>query len=179
MKQFLKYVLATIVGIACIGVFTMVLSFIVMGVIAASSDSKPTIKDGTVLRIRLSGTITERSNDNPFAKYLGNDAADNQGLDDILKAIKVAKTDERISGIYLEGGVLSTDYATLQELRHALMDFKQSKKFIVAYADSYTQGSYYLASTADKLFVNPSGMIDWHGIASQPIFYTDLLKRWV
>lgn len=177
MKQFLKYVLATIVGIACIGVFTMVLSFIVMGVIAASSDSKPTIKDGTVLRISLSGTITERSNDNPFAKYLGNDAADNQGLDDILKAIKVAKTDERISGIYLEGGVLSTDYATLQELRHALMDFKQSKKFIVAYADSYTQGSYYLASTADKLFVNPSGMIDWHGIASQPIFYTDLLKK--
>lgn len=73
--------------------------------------------------------------------------------------------------------MLSTDYATLQELRHALMDFKQSKKFIVAYADSYTQGSYYLASTADKLFVNPSGMIDWHGIASQPIFYTDLLKK--
>ena len=177
MKQFLKYVLATIVGIACISVFTLVLSFIVMGVIAASSDSKPTIKDGTVLRISLSGSITERSNDNPFAKYLGNDAADNQGLDDILKAIKVAKTDERISGIYLEGGVLSTDYATLQELRHALMDFKQSKKFIVAYADSYTQGSYYLASTADKLFVNPSGMIDWHGIASQPIFYTDLLKK--
>lgn len=177
MKQFLKYVLATIVGIACISVFTLVLSFIVMGVIAASSDSKPTVKDGTVLRISLSGNITERSNDNPFAKYFGNDAADNQGLDDILKAIKVAKTDERISGIYLEGGVLSTDYATLQELRHALMDFKQSKKFIVAYADSYTQGSYYLASTADKLFVNPSGMIDWHGIASQPIFYTDLLKK--
>lgn len=177
MKQFLKYVLATIVGIACIGVFTMVVGFVAMGIIAASSDSKPTIKDGTVLRISLSGNITERSNNNPFAKYLGNDAADNQGLDDIIKAIKVAKTNKRISGIYLEGGVISTDYATLQELRHALMDFKQSKKFIVAYADSYSQGCYYLASTADKLLVNPSGMVDWHGIASQPIFYTDLLKK--
>ena len=177
MKQFLKYVLATIVGIACIGVFTMVVGFVAMGIIAASSDSKPTIKDGTVLRISLSGNITERSNNNPFAKYLGNDVADNQGLDDIIKAIKVAKTNKRISGIYLEGGVISTDYATLQELRHALMDFKQSKKFIVAYADSYSQGSYYLASTADKLLVNPSGMVDWHGIASQPIFYTDLLKK--
>lgn len=177
MKQFFKYVLATIVGIACIGVFVSIMSFIMMGIMIASDSSKPTVEKGSVLHINLSGTINERSEDNPFSRILGNEVASNQGLDDMIKSIKVAKTNPSISGIYIEGGVLSADYATLQELRRTLADFKQSKKFVLAYADSYTQGAYYVASVADKVIVNPSGMIDWHGIASQPMFYTDLMKK--
>ena len=130
-----------------------------------------------MLRIELNGTVSERVTENPFAELMGNKALASQGLDDLLKAIKVAKTNDKIKGIYLEGGLLSADFASLEELRKALVDFKQSKKFVVAYADQYTQGSYYLASAADKVWLNPSGMLDWHGIASQPIFFTDLMKK--
>ena len=177
MKDFLKYVLATIIGIIATSVFMCIVSIIMFASIALSSDSKPPLSDGTVLRIPLNGTVAERSTENPFSKFMGNEAVETQGLDDMLKAIKVAKTDDRIKGIYLEGGIISADYASLQALRKALTDFKSSKKFILAYADGYTQGSYYVASVADKVLINPSGMLDWHGIASQPIFFTDLLKK--
>lgn len=177
MKQFLKYVLATIVGFFCIGIFMMMLGFIMIGSMMVADSKTPSVKEGTVLHITLSGSITERAAENPFSSLMGKSAMINQGLDDIIKAIKVAKTNKNVSGIYLEGGALSTDYATLQELRKALVDFKKSKKFILSYADTYTQGSYYLSSVADKVLLNPSGMIDWKGIASQPIFFTDLLKK--
>lgn len=177
MKQFLKYVLATIVGIFCTGMLMGLMSLFMLIMMAVTSSDKPNVKDGTILRISLNGTIEERSKDNPFSSLLGNDMAKTQGLDDLIKAIKVAKTNKAISGIYLEGGVMMADYATAQELRKALVDFKQSKKFIVAYGDNYEQGAYYVASVADKVLLNPSGMLNWHGIASQPIFFTDLLKK--
>ena len=177
MKQFLKYVLATVVGILATGLFASLLSLLMVFSIALADSGKPTVQDGSVLRISLSGMVKERAADNPFASILGNDNVKEQGLDDLLLAIKEAKTNPAIRGIYLEGGVLSTDYATLQELRRQLVDFKKSGKFIVAYADMYTQGTYYLASVADKVIANPDGMIDWHGIAAQPIFFTDLLKK--
>lgn len=177
MKEFFKYVLATIVGFICVTVFMGIMSLIMFFSIMATSDTQPTVSDGSVLRIELNGTVSERATENPFAELMGNKALASQGLDDLLKAIKVAKTNDKIKGIYLEGGLLSADFASLEELRKALVDFKQSKKFVVAYADQYTQGSYYLASAADKVWLNPSGMLDWHGIASQPIFFTDLMKK--
>ena len=177
MKQFFKYVLATIVGMLCLGAVVSIFSFVMMGIIIAADSAKPSVKEGTVLRISLNGSINERTVDNPFTNLFNSDATKTQGLDDILKAIKVAKNNKNISGIYLEGGALSADYATAQELRRALLDFKKSKKFVLAYGDNYEQGSYYVASVADKLLINPNGMIAWHGIASQPIFYTDLLKK--
>lgn len=177
MKEFFKYVLATIVGFICVTAFMGIMSLIMFFSIMATSDTQPTVSDGSVLRIELSGTVSERVTENPFAELMGNKALASQGLDDLLKAIKVAKTNDKIKGIYLEGGLLSADFASLEELRKALVDFKQSKKFVVAYADQYTQGSYYLASAADKVWLNPSGMLDWHGIASQPIFFTDLMKK--
>lgn len=177
MKQFFKYVLATVVGIFCVWFFASIMGLVMFVSMIASSSSTPTVEDGSILRISLSGQINERSQDNPFAELMGNDALQTQGLDDILKAIRVAKTDDRITGIYLEGGTMITDYATLQAIRRAIVDFKQSKKFVVSYADQYTQGSYYLASAADKVWINPSGMLDWHGIASQPIFFKDLLEK--
>lgn len=177
MKTFFKYVLATVVGILATSILLFIMSLFMLFGIALSSDSKPQLADGTVLRISLNGMVAERSTENPFAKVMGNDAVETQGLEDLLKAIKVAKKDDRVKGIYLEGGLLNADYASLQALRRALTEFKESKKFVLAYADSYTQGSYYVASAADKVLLNPSGMLDWHGIASQPIFFTDLLKK--
>lgn len=177
MKEFFKYVLATIVGFICVTAFMGIMSLIMFFSIMATSDTQPTVSDGSVLRIELNGTVSERATENPFAELMGNKALASQGLDDLLKAIKVAKTNDKIKGIYLEGGLLSADFASLEELRKALVDFKQSKKFVVAYADQYTQGSYYLASAADKVWLNPSGMLDWHGIASHPIFFTDLMKK--
>ena len=177
MKDFLKYVLATIVGIICTGFIMGMMSLFMFIVMAISSSDTPSVKNGTVLRIQLSGTLNERAKENPFAQYLNNDIAQTQGLDDIITAIKTAQTNDNISGIYLEGGTLISDMATAQELRKALVDFKKSKKFILAYADNYSQGSYYIASAADKVLVNPSGIVDWHGLASQPIFFTDLLKK--
>ena len=177
MKEFFKYVLATIVGFICVTAFMGIMSLIMFFSIMATSDTQPTVSDGSVLRIELNGTVSERATENPFAELMGNKALASQGLDDLLKAIKVAKTNDKIKGIYLEGGLLSADFASLEELRKALVDFKQSKKFVVAYADQYPQGSYYLASAADKVWLNPSGMLDWHGIASQPIFFTDLMKK--
>lgn len=177
MKEFFKYVMATVVGMFFIWIFLCVMSLVMFASMLTAGESKPSLEDGTVLRIRLTGVLSERSVDNPFTELLGNDAVESQGLDDMLKAIRVAKDNDKIKGIYLEGGVLSADFASLEELRKALVDFKSSKKFVISYADQYTQGSYYLASTADKVLLNPSGMLDWHGITSQPIFYTDLLKK--
>lgn len=177
MKEFFKYVLATIVGMVCVSALMGIMSLIMFFAIMATSNTQPVVRDGSVLRIELSGVVSERVAENPLAELMGNKTLTSQRLDDLLKAIKVAKTNDKIKGIYLEGGLLSADFASLEELRKALIDFKQSKKFVVAYADQYTQGSYYLASAADKVWLNPSGMLDWHGIASQPIFFTDLMKK--
>ncbi len=177
MKQFWKYVLATVVGIVAVGLLCGLFGLITLGSIIVSSDTKPDLKEGSVLHIKLSGTINERSDKNPFAEVMGNKMVETQGLEDLLAAIKEAKTNKKISGIYLEGGAMSADVATLQELRKALVDFKTSKKFVYAYADVYSQGTYYVASAADNVMINPDGMIDWKGLASQPIFYTDLLKK--
>ena len=178
MKDFFKYTLATMLGMFIMGAFTMAMGLVMLFVVSLSDSMKPTIARHSVLKITLSGTISERSaGANPLASILGNPMADEQGLDDILSAIRVAKDNKRIEGIYLDGGVVSTDVASLQEIRKALIDFKKSGKFIVSYADSYSQGSYYVCSVADKVLLNPIGMLDWHGLSSNPIFYKDLLEK--
>lgn len=178
MKDFFKYTLATMLGMFIMGAFTMAMGFVMLLVVSISDSMKPTVAKHSVLQITLSGTISERSaGANPLVSILGNPMADEQGLDDILAAIRVAKDNKRIEGIYLAGGVVSTDVASLQEIRKALIDFKKSGKFIVSYADSYSQGSYYVCSVADKVLLNPAGMLDWHGLSSNPIFYKDLLEK--
>lgn len=177
MKDFFKYVLATMVGIIGVGIFTMIMSVVMLIALVAATSSSPSVSDDTVLRINLNGTIQERATENPLAELFGNSALENQGLDDLKTAIAEAKTNRHIKGIYIEAGMLSTDYAIAQELRKALLNFKESKKFVVAYGDNYTQGAYYVASVADKVLLNPSGMLDWHGMASRPIFYKDLLEK--
>lgn len=177
MKEFVKYTLATICGIFgfCAGAF--ILFFIFVGIIGAASGST-SIDKHSILRIQMAGTLTEQSSEeNPFAELLGNDNLASQGLDDLILSIREAKDNENIDAIYLDGGTLSGDYASMQYLRHELEDFKKSGKKIIAYADQYTQGSYYVSSVADTVAINPEGMLDWHGIAAQPIFYTGLLEK--
>ena len=178
MKSFLKQVLAVIVGICSVGAFATLMFFVMLGVMLATGDEKQSVSDNSILRIELTGTVVDRSTpDNPLNQLLGRSEASSQGLDVLIDAIKTAKGDKRIKGIYIEGGTMSSDFATLQELRGALVDFKSSGKFIVSYADSYTQGAYYIASVGDRVLINPSGLLDWHGIAMQPMFWTGLMEK--
>ena len=131
------------------------------------------------MMLDLNGTLVERTQENPLdiLSQLFSDDSNIYGLDDILSSIKKAKENENIKGIYLQASSLGTSYASLQEIRNALLDFKESGKFIIAYGDSYTQGLYYLSSVADKVLLNPKGMIEWRGIAAAPVFYKDLLQK--
>ena len=177
MKQFFKYVLATMVGLLIMWIVAWVFGIMMLGAMMAAGEAKPALKTNSVLKISLKGTIAERAQENPLAMLSGNNVLENQGLQDMLNAIKVAQAEKDVKGIYIEGGILEADYASLEELRTALVNFKKSGKFVYAYADSYTQGAYYVCSAADSVMLNPSGMLDWHGVASQPMFYKDLLEK--
>lgn len=178
MKDILKYTLGCFLAMLIMGAIIFV-SFLTMiaGMAAMDSTTKP-VEKGSVLHIQVAGVLDERTQDsNPFAALMGNSNIATQGLDQLKTALRVAAENDNIVGLYLEGGVPSADYASLQELHQALLQFKKSGKFVVSYADQYTQGSYYLCSVADKVLINPEGMIDWHGIASQPIFFKELLEK--
>lgn len=178
MKQFIKYVVATIVGVLVSGIIVTLLAMMGLVSLAMIGSTPVTIKDNSVLVIQLQGIINERSEDNPFADLLGNSALKEQGLDDILTAIERAKNESKIKGIYIEAGSFSGAMpATLQAIRNALIDFKESGKFIIAYGDTYTQGAYYVCSCADTILVNPQGMIDWSGLSSTVVYYKDLLEK--
>lgn len=175
MKEFFKYVAATIVGIFATSIVFTILAFICLAGMMMSSD-KPTLKDNSVLVMKLQGTITDRTEENLLGELTGGQV--NQlGMNEILSAIKKAKNEDKIKGIYLETGFLQTDYATLQEIRNALEDFKKSGKWIISYGEVISQGAYYLSSAADKIYINPEGSIDWHGIAAQPKFLKDLYAK--
>jgi len=177
MKDFLKYMAATVVGIIVFSILTGVLGLMcIVGMVASESSSKD-VSDNTVMVLNLSGTLNERS-EKTFMDQLNSNSINTIGLDDALNAIKKAKNNEKIKGIYIEAGMLSADsYASLKAMRDALLDFKKSGKWIVAYGDIYTQGTYYVASVANRIYLNPSGQVDWHGIASQPMFFKDLLAK--
>lgn len=178
MKQFFKYVLATMVGVFLVGIILAILSVCsLVGMLAFGNSSTP-VQDNSVLVIQLQGTIDERSQDNPLEGIWGSSMLQSQGLDDLLAAIKRAKEEEKVKGIYLEAGSFAGAMpATLQAVRKALVDFKKSGKFIVAYGDAYTQGTYYVCSVADSVVVNPKGLIEWSGLASQVMYYKDLLDK--
>jgi len=178
MKDFLKNIAATVVGLIVFGVITSVIGLIcIIGMIATESSSAE-VKGNSVLALDLSGILQERAESSVFDELLGGSTVGSVGLDDMLSAIKKAKENKNIKGIYIEGGLLSADsYASLQALRNALADFKKSGKWIIAYADTYTQGTYYVASVADEVLLNPSGQLDWHGLSSQPIFLKDLMAK--
>ena len=177
MKEFFKYVLATVTGIILVAIIMGILAAISLVGLAASSASTTNVEDNSVFVLSLSGTLNERTAEDPLASLTG-EVSENIGLDKLLKAIKKAKDKEEIKGIYIEAGLFSSDTpASTHAIREALLDFKKSGKWIVAYADTYEQSTYYICSVADKIFLNPDGMIDWHGLASTPYFVKDLLAK--
>ena len=177
MKDFLKYVLATVTGIILLTVIMGILATISMVGIAASSASSTKVEENSVFTLMLSGQLDERAEENPLSMLSGQ-ISENVGLDDIISSIRKAKENEDIKGIYIEAGIFSSDSpASSHAIREALIDFKKSGKWIVAYADSYEQSSYYICSVADKIFLNPQGMVDWHGLGATPYFVKDLLAK--
>ena len=176
MKDFFKNVAATIVGLLAFGLIMTILGVICIIGMIASSNSKPTLKDNAVMVLKLQGQIEDRSEDNWLGELTG-EQFNNLGMNKILSSIRKAKDEEKVKGIYLETGILESDYATLQEIRNALADFKKSGKWIIAYGDALSQGGYYLASVANKVYINPEGNVDWHGIASQPQYIKDVAAK--
>lgn len=170
----MKMVGATLVGLVLWTIVMFVFSIIGFAGIMAS-EGMTDVEDGSILRITLNGEVTERDESSPLA-ILGGDN-ETLALEQLLEAIDKAGKSNKVKGIYLEGGALAASPAMLQELRQALVKFKETKKWIVAYGDTYTQGSYYICSVADELYINPHGMLDWHGMAAQPMFYTEVMKK--
>lgn len=176
MKDFLKYTLATVVGLVVTGIVMSILGIVSLAGFLSASQAETSVKKNSVFVLQFKGNLSERSTSTPLDNLLS-DNFSNIGLDDVLASIRKAKEHKDISGIYFNPSFLVTSFASLQEIRDALVDFKQSGKFLVAYADQYTAGMYYLASVADKVIVNPSGAISWHGLSSQPVFFKDLLAK--
>lgn len=165
------------VGLMLVGVIAVVFMIGIVAGLSSNSQAVYTPKaEESVFKIAFEGELRETAEDHPFASLVTGKESD-LSLKDVLKSIRHAKEQESVKGIYLDMGVFSGGTASLDAIRRALMDFKDSGKFIVAYADSYTQGGYYLASVADKVYLNPQGILGLTGISSQTMFYKGLLQK--
>jgi len=181
MGQFFKFMFASMLGfILAIGTVLLVL-FIIISVAVSTliSDKEVSVKDKSVLEITFNYPISERTTSDPFRNLNFRDLAASVdiGLNDIMKDIAHAKEDNHIKGILLHPSGFHTGLATLEEIRNALIDFKKSGKFIYAYADDYTQGTYYLASVADKIYMNPEGSMEIKGFAANMPFFKGTLEK--
>lgn len=179
MKDFLKFTCATVAGVIISGVVLFIFGVLTLFSILSVSDTATVVEENSLMMINLNGTLVEHKQEDPLdlLSQLMGDERQSYGIDDILSSIRKAKDNENIKGIYLQAGALATSYASLQEIRNALLDFKESGKFIIAYADNYTQGLYYLSSVADRLLLNPKGMIEWKGLGASSLFYKGLLEK--
>src|SRR5690554_8901 len=183
MKDFLKIMIASALGFLIAQILISIIAMVMFigaagSIFSSMSSEKFVLQNNSVLNLRLDGTIVERVADpDPFTSMLSSQYPSAMGLNDIVSAIRKAKSNDNIKGIYIDSRMLSASMATLAEIRSELESFKESGKFVVAYADTYTQGGYYLASVADKIAINPQGMLDLHGLAATPIFYKDALDK--
>ena len=177
MKDFMKQAFATVVGIL---IFTVAMGIIgvisILGMVA-STESTPKVKDNSVLVLDLNGVMQERAEDDLYGFLTGGEMS-SLGLDDLTEAIDKAKDDDNVKGIYIEASMFAPDGpASVQALRNKLVEFKKSGKWIVAYGDQYTQSAYWLCSVADKVIVNPEGIVDWHGLCTETMYFKDLLAK--
>lgn len=179
MKDFFKFTFATVTGIVLSGIILFVIGMVTLFGIISSSDTETVVKENSIMKLELNGTLVERTEENPMGLLTGlfQEESSTYGLDDILASIKKAKENKDIKGIYIKANVLNAQYASLQSIRNALLDFKKSGKFIVSYSDTYTQKLYYLSSVSDKVLLNPKGAIEWIGLSAQPMFYKGLLEK--
>lgn len=181
MKSFFKYVLATITGIiiSFFLLFVLLVGVITVIISSAGGDKETVVADNSILHVTLRESITERTVPNPFEDLdiPGFDVLKTLGLSDILERIAAAKNDARITGIYLDLSSVNAGRATIEEIRNALLDFKESGKFIISYSETYSQSAYYIASVSDEIYVNPQGGIDFRGLASQTMFFKNAMQK--
>ena len=177
MKEFIKSVAATMTGVALLIGIAVALGIVSLIGLAASSSSSVPVKDGSVFTLVLGNSIEERGSENPIQLLQGGEST-TDGLNDIVASIRKAKDNDKIKGIYIQAEGMAIDSpASLHALREALLDFKKSGKWIVSYADNYSQSEYYLCSVADQVILNPQGLVSWHGLAAQPMFLKDMLAK--
>lgn len=177
MKSFFKYTMACLLALILFSVVSTIITIVSFAGMMAMDGMTAPIKENSILRINLNGALPEQTEENPLAMFMGGNKESVPGLQTLTEAIRKAGENEHIKGIYIEDAVLYAAPATLQELRQALTDFKKSGKFIIAYSDNYSQSGYYICSVADKVMVNPEGLIDWHGLASETLFFKDALEK--
>ena len=176
MKSFIKHTMATVVGIfLTMTLFSIICIISIVAMIATVDVSTP-IKEKSILRINLSGSLAERSDANPFASLMGEEG-ESLSLEETMQALDKAAKNNNIIGVYLDGGTLDATPGMAQELRQALLKFKESGKWVIAYSDSYSEASYYLSSVADSVLLNPEGNVDFSGLSSQVMFYKDVLEK--
>jgi protease IV len=181
MKDFFKFVFASMIGfiLSFFVVFLLLIALVTAIVSSTGDDTKVSIASNSVLHVSLDYPIKERTDNNPLAEldFFGLESTKTLGLNEILANIESAKSDDRIKGIYLDASSISSGMATIEEVRNALIKFKQSGKFIIAYGEVYSQSAYYLASVADKIYLNPEGMIDFRGLSSEIMFFKGTLEK--
>ncbi|MBQ2542028.1 MAG: signal peptide peptidase SppA, partial [Bacteroidales bacterium] len=177
MNKFWKVMLAVVVGVIIVHILYGVIFLLICLSAAGSSSSDVTVKDNSVLKISLTADMPDKVTDGMSFDYMSMTPVKQIGLNDALKSIEKAKTDDRIKGIYLDMDGASAGTATIEELRNKLIEFKESGKFIISYATAYSQFGYYLASVADEVYVNPQGGMSWQGMCSQIMFYKNVLEK--
>lgn len=179
MKSFLKYTLATMVGFILVIFFWFLIAVGIVSAIVASSDKETVLENNSVLEIKLDGEVVDRATDNPFENLDIPLLASTQkvGIDLLKESITKAKNEDKVKGIYLRIDDVSAGYAACEEIRSALVDFKTSGKFIYAYSEVYSQKAYYLASVADKIFINPEGSLMFTGISSSTPYFSKALDK--
>ena len=174
MKDFFKNVFATMLGLFLFGIVMSFMGFMCLIGIIASSSSTTKIEDNSVLVLKLDGSMTEQEEENMMNSLQGISSLSFEGT---MKAIKKAKDDDKVAGIYLETGQFGADLAQAEEIEKALLDFRKSGKWIIAYGENYSTLGYYLASTANKIYLNKDGMIEWSGIGGEKVYYKNLLAK--
>lgn len=180
MKQFFKFTFASMLGFLLAGFLLMLITIgIIVSAVSAGKNETVVVPEKTILMLTLDQPISDRSSDNPFAhmNFISPDISTQLGLNDIISSLNKAKSDSKVKGIYLELGDVPSGQATIEEIRNALIDFKKSGKFIVSYAEVFTQKSYYLASVSDKIYLNPAGDMEFKGMVGQVMFFKGLLDK--
>lgn len=181
MKEFFKFVFASMLGfiLSFFAVLLLLIVIVTAIVSTAGSDGEVSVASNSVLHVSLDYPIKERTDKNPFAElsFLGLESQKKLGLNEILQRLEDAKSDDHITGIYIDASSIESGMATMEEIRNALIDFKKSGKFIIAYSEVYSQGAYYLATAADKIYLNPEGMIDFRGLSSEIMFFKGALDK--
>ncbi|MBC6110824.1 signal peptide peptidase SppA [Pedobacter fastidiosus] len=181
MREFFKYLFASMLGffLSIIIVIVIFVAFITIAISSIDSDKTTVVSNNSVLFLNLDQAITERTPKNPFGNLpiVGGEEKDGIGLNDLLKAIARAKTDDNIKCIYLNVSSPNAGFATMREVRNALIDFKKSGKQIISYSEVYTQGAYYLASASNKVYLNPEGSLEFKGFSSELTFFKGTLEK--